>query len=418
MSYTRPTASTITLSGGSWQNIEFRHDSSQDTSTSSFYELWYTNTGTWASGGHGIELRQGTDSNGNVTTTLYCNTDNNNTADPYYVYIGAGAVQQNAAAQSVVLPSSPNNETIAFLDATAAGFPNATDIMSFTLTNSMLWTGQSSSWTITGTHTPATGTQSHSYVQDSIRDITCTKTAAYQFEWEFKFRDVSSAPYNQAMGQNAVTMTARKNGSTAQADNIQYTFSQVDSTNKMTITSATTFPNAQIVTGDVVTLLSDIDMQVQVNGNWSWVTAGDTIASFTYESTNVVYTVGSGYVGDTVTVQVTDTNQFPDYDNDVSLSYALDNPPANHSGSATQLTANVFGNSNASLSSSNSWTLSGTWVVGDDGSSSPTGLSGLFTGWRTTPVPQQLQIAVFTRSFALSPYGQNPNTRRRAHSFW
>ena len=70
------------------------------------------------------------------------------------------------------------------------------------------------------------------------------------------------------------------------------------------------------------------------------------------------------------------------------------------------------------LNSANNYTMSGTWIVGDDGSSSPTGLPGTLTGWRTTPAPQALDIPVFDRAFTGSPYGQSGSTRRRAHSFW
>ena len=287
------------------------------------------------------------------------------------------------------------------------------------------WSGQSSPWTVTTTSTPATGTQSHSYVQDSIRDITCTKTAAYTHKWVFKHRDVSSAPYHSGMGTNAVTYTCKHwpGGGNTSTDIVQEAFSQADGTYDIEIVSNTTFPNAQIVTGDVSTLHANIDMQVLVNGNWSWVTAGDIIASFTYESTNVTYTVGAGYVGDTVSVVAVDTNQYPDYDNDIYVAYTLDNPPANHQGSSTQLSNNVFTSNMPSghpweLNAANNYTMSGTWIVGDDGSSTPTGLPGTFKCYRKTPVPQQLDILVLSRAFALSPYGQSGSTRRRAHSFW
>lgn len=311
-----------------------------------------------------------------------------------------------------------DGSVIAANDAIDLLFSDGTTAHSFTVGSN--WVTAAGGLTVSGTHTPATGTQSHNYVQDSIRDITCSKTAAYQIQWEFKHRDISSAPYNSAMGQNAVTYTSTNGRSGA---TVQYTFSQVDSTNTMTITSSTQFPNSEHLTGDVSTLTADIDLQVDGgSGTWNWVTAGQPLATYTYEATNVVYTVGSGYVGDTVTIEVTDTNQFPDYDNDISLSYSLDNPPTNHQGSSLQMTNNVFSNMPTGhpweLNSANNYTMSGTWVVGDDGSSSPTGLSGTLTGYRTTPTPQQLQISVFTRAYTLSPYGQSGSTRRRAHSFW
>lgn len=269
-------------------------------------------------------------------------------------------------------------------------------------------------WATSSTTTPVTGTQSHSYVQDSIRDITYTKTAPYQFELEFKFRDVSSAPYNTAMGQNAVTMTAKHwpGGGSTSTDIVQYTFQQDDRTNKMTITSPTTFPNSLIDTGDVVTLTADIDMQIAgPNQTWGWISAGSTLFSATYEATNVVATVGSGFVGDTVLVEFVDQNQYPDYDNDVLLQY---NYPT---GNPANLTSVVLG-STTTLSTTNNHTLSGSWTVGYDGVSN-SGLADSLLLYRRTPMPSQNYFLVGQHAFALSPYGQSSNnSRRRGHSFW
>lgn len=379
------------------------YDSTQDNSngfTNVFFEL-----ATHVHLHDGFELRAV-----GGTTELHMNT-NGNVWDPGWFTINGGSHIQSGAIQI--------GDTIAlFRNGTTAG----NQLGEFVVANSHMFSGGTSPWTVTTTSTPASGTQSHNYVQDSIRDITCTKTAAYTHKWEFKHRDVSSGNWHPSMGQNAVCYTCKHwpGGGNISTDIVSECFQQADGTYDIEIVSNTTFPNAQITTGDVSTLHADIDMQISDGvGGWTWITAGDVLASFTYEATNVVFTVGAGYVGDTVAIIVTDTNQYPDYDNGISFSYDLDNPPANHQGSASQLTATIFNTSSPhKLESSNNWTLSGTWIVGDDGSSSPTGLEGTLKCWRETPIPQQLQSVVMSRAFVENPIGQNPDRRRRAHSFW
>merc|ERR1712072_565052 len=212
-------------------------------------------------------------------------------------------------------------------------------------------------------------------------------------------------------------MTAKHwpGGGTTSTDIVQYTFNQQDSTNKMTITSPTQYPNAQIDTGDVVTLTSDIDMQVLgTNGTWGWITAGSTLFTATYEATNVVPTVGTGVVGDSVLVEFVDQNIFPDYDNEVLMTYAV--PGQTSSGSTSNLTSVVLG-STTKLQSTNNHTLSGSWTVGYNGVSA-TGLAGSLEMYRKTPAPANATFSLGQVQFALNPVGQSGTRRRRAHSFW
>lgn len=130
--YTRPTASTISLivGGGSWSTSNYySYENGQDTPTASFYEL-YGSSGNISAIGHGFELLQGTDGSGNVTTTLYTNTSDNN-ADPDKVSVDSGT-----PATSVVLPQTASGQVIKLFNNSDVVNP----IMSFTLTSAMLWT--------------------------------------------------------------------------------------------------------------------------------------------------------------------------------------------------------------------------------------------------------------------------------------
>ena len=80
--------------------------------------------------GHGFELLQGTDGSGDVTTTLYTNTSDNN-ADPDKVSVDSGT-----PATSVVLPQTASGQVIKLFNNSDVVNP----IMSFTLTSAMLWT--------------------------------------------------------------------------------------------------------------------------------------------------------------------------------------------------------------------------------------------------------------------------------------
>jgi len=170
-SYTRPTASTITINGGTWSNVEYRHDSSQDTATASFYELW--NPPNQSATDHGIELRQ-TITSGNLTTTLYPNTDNN-TADPYEASIGNGT-----KSTSLVLTSGDVGSQIKFFSS-----GGTTSIMEFQLTASMLWTGSGSG---SGS---GSGRQTFSSGESGIINVEFNKLTDSSIELGFDWQGIS-----------------------------------------------------------------------------------------------------------------------------------------------------------------------------------------------------------------------------------
>lgn len=391
---------TINYTGGSWLGLARYYLERQSVRTTTFIQYDLAQGSAALTTAHGVTFHA--DSTGILLDVNF----GNDTSDPH-TFSGGG--NTNVSSGYVATGDSISlYNTNGGLDAT------------FTVPDF----GYSAAlWTVTTTSTPATGTQTHSYVQDSLRNITCTKTAKYTHKWEFEHAHVSSGNWHASMGKYAVCYTCKHWPASTpgtSTDIVQQCFDQADGTYDIEIVSNTTFPNSQIKTGDLSTLHADIDMQISDGaGGFTTITAGDVIATFTYEATNVVFTIGSGYVGDTVSIVATDTNQFPDYDNTISFSYALDNPPQGHQGSSGQLTASIFNSTGPhKLESGNFWTLSGTLVVGDDGSASNTNLPGTLHCYRKTPIPQQLQIHVFAQPFIENPVGQNPNNRRRAHSFW
>jgi len=166
--YTPPTASTISLlaNGGSWSTSNYYSLESpgQDTNTGRFYELYGT-SGNISAIGHGFELRQGTDGSGNVTTTLYTNTSDNN-ADPDKVSVDSGT-----PAVSVVLPQTVTGQVIKLFNNSDVVNP----IMSFTLTSAMLWTS-SGGGIVTNSIDPL--------IENLVFTKTSDSAVSYTFDWE------------------------------------------------------------------------------------------------------------------------------------------------------------------------------------------------------------------------------------------
>lgn len=270
----------------------------------------------------------------------------------------------------------------------------------YTFTNPYVASGWATA--TSSSHTAATGTGSHNYVADSVRNIQCQKTAAYQIKWTFEEADFTFV--------GDVGFSVRKNGSTT--DELDYVFASTDGEVEMVITSATQYPNSQIDTGDVITLHSDTNVQtLDSDGNWSYKTAGTVLGSFTYTATDVGYSISptSPRCLDAVTITVSDTALFPDYDNEVVLSYTLDNPPSGYpGGSSANMVSTAFGGPDT-LTSTNGHSLTGNFTASYDGSSL-TGLPGILRIYRKTP--SSTIILLGSHSISL------PSQHRRAHSFW
>lgn len=272
--------------------------------------------------------------------------------------------------------------------------------------NNGTYPSSSSGWatSTSSSHTAASGTQSHNYVQDALRSIHCEKTAAYQIKWTFEESDFSFV--------GDIGYVVRKNGSTS--DELDYTFVSTDGSIEMVITSATQYPNSQIDTGDVITLHSDTNVQTQdSDGNFTYKTAGTILGSFTYTAIDVGYTLSpaSPKCLDPVTIQVSDTALFPDYQNDIVLSYTLDSVPAGYPGGSSSNMSSITFGSTTTLNPTNTYSLTGTFTASYDGSSL-TGLPGTLRVYRKTPAPANAQILLGQHSIPLK------GNRRRAHSFW
>lgn len=258
------------------------------------------------------------------------------------------------------------------------------------------------------TYTPATGTQTHSYVADSIRNITIEKTNPYEFTVSFKHTDIHS--YGQ------IIYYIRKNGDTT--TQITDTIAAGDGQISFVVSSSTIYPNAAFDTGDVMTLHANESVYTpNPDGTFSLRSAGSILGTMTYQAVDVQSTLSTGRIGDTLDVSVFDRNIYPDYQNFVHFNYEPYKPASTYTGGSTvQLTADITGiNSSGGpkLQQTNNYVINGTWVAGNDGVQQ-TNRKGILRVIRKTPIPVQQEILV--RTFQV--FGGESTMQGGQRNFW
>lgn len=403
---TAPTT-TSDISGwmGSWT---LRYDSNQDSTSGTTSSVWYEaihSSGDTSYTTYGMEIRCDTNNSKNY---IYIDSGGN-TSHPNQVSVAPSSGGTHGALASFVEVAVGNE--VKFYKSVAEG---STLQQTWIVDSGRLFTFSSGSSgstfaTLTSTSSvPATGTQTHSYVADSVRNIQIEKTAAYQFTVSWQHADIHS------MGQ--VIYYVRKNAD--QVSEIASTFSAVDGSYSMVITSSTVYPNAKFDTGDVITLhASDAVATENPDGSFSMRSAGSTLATFTYNAIDVQATLSTGRIGDTLNVSVFDRLLYPDYQNFVTFTYLPYNPPSTYTGGSTSNLTSVITGINSSggpkLQQSNNWVVNGTWVAGYDGVQD-TNRKGTLRVSRKTPAPVQAEITVGT----FQVFGGDSTMQGGQRNFW
>lgn len=377
---TTPTYLPNTDPNANWaSSVEVRLRST--TATHAIYGAWNPANSTWWNTSAVHSIKVGTDS----------------TASDYDTWTDEGSLDPTSVTEANGNISLWDGSVLNYVFAkptTASWIPTSSPTTFATLTSS--------------TSTPASGTQTHSYVPDSVRNIQFAKTASYQFTVSWQHADIFS------MG--TVIYYVRKNGQTV--DQISDTFAAADGSYAMVITSSTIYPNAKIDNGDVITLhASDAVSTENPDGSFSLRSAGAELASFTYTAVDVQATLSSGRIGDTLNVQVWDRALYPDYQNWITFSYLPYNPPSTYTGgSTTNLTSVITGihsSGGPKLQTSNNYVITGTWEAGKDGVQQ-TNRKGTLVVTRKTPAPVQAQITAAT----FQVFGGESTMQGGQRNFW